>query len=215
MTLADKLSHAISGGICRIGQISIRPDGGGFILCHIDDESTDVSLLDTHRTSAAARKISTWAADGHYRFTKGELSLKGGWRLLLGSAAELREALDIFYPAAVGLWFAAENQDLQIQHLREKLNRQTGMYRFARNISDDGAQKLVQEVCGPANCCVKKILWKIDADTPLADSDAARFDGVVGDIDRKSAIPLLCREACNHFVAEARKASKAENDAKG
>jgi hypothetical protein len=28
------------------------------------------------------------------------------------------------------------------------------------------------------------------------------------------AIPLLCREACNHFVAECRKAAKAEFDAK-
>jgi hypothetical protein len=88
------------------------------------------------------------------------------------------------------------------------------MYRFARNLSDAGAQKLVKEVCGPGHCCVKNILWGLDATTPLEDSEASRFDGVVGDIERAQAIPLRCREACNHFVAEARKASKAEHDAK-
>jgi hypothetical protein len=60
---------------------------------------------------------------------------------------------------------------------------------------------------------VKKILWQIDETTPLEDSEASRYEGVVGDIDPGAAIPLLCREACNHFVAEARKASKAEADA--
>jgi sirohydrochlorin cobaltochelatase len=120
----------------------------------------------------------------------------------------LRQALDLFYPAAVGLWLAQEAGLLEAEHLRAKLARQTGMYRFTRDLSGARAQQLVREVCGPGNCCVKKILWQIDADTPLEDSEASRFDGVVGDVDRSGAIPLLCREACNHFVAEARKAVK-------
>ncbi len=98
-----------------------------------------------------------------------------------------------------------------MQHLRDKLDRQTGMYKFARNLSTEGAQRLVQEVCGPGNCCVKKILWQIDADTPLEDSKASRFPGHLGAAER--SIPLLCREACNHFVAECRKASKKEFEA--
>ncbi|WP_193211341.1 DR2241 family protein [Luteolibacter marinus] len=215
MKLAEQLSRAVSGGVRRIGQISIQPSGDGFTLRHIDDENADPALLETRDEAAAAREIATWADDGHYRFTKGELSLKRGWQLRLGSAAELHEALDAFYPAAAGLWFAKQADRLEVQHLRDKLNRQTGMYRFARNISDDGAQRLVREVCGPGHCCVKKILWQIDADTPLDDSEATRFDGVVGDINHAAAIPLLCREACNHFVAETRKAAKAEHEAAG
>ena len=214
MKLAERLSAAVADGIRRIGQIAIRPKDSGYTLCHIDDEDGDIALLEKFSGPVAARELSTWAEDGHYRFTKGELSLKRGWLLQLSSAEELRQALDHFYPASVGLWFAREDERLEIQHLRDKLNRQTGMYRFARNLSDAGAQRLVREVCGPANCCVKKILWQIDATTPLEDSDASRFDGVTGNIDRSQAIPLLCREACNHFVAEARKASKAEQDAK-
>jgi sirohydrochlorin cobaltochelatase len=214
MKLAERLSAAITGGIRRIGQIAILPQDAGYLLCHIDDETGDLSLLEKLEGSAAARDVSTWAEDGHYRFTKGELSLKRGWLLQLSSAEELRQALDHFYPAAAGLWFAQQDGRLEIEHLRDKLNRQTGMYRFARNLSNAGAQRLVREVCGPGHCCVKKILWQIDENTPLDDSEASRFDGVTGDIDRAKAIPLLCREACNHFVAEARKASKAEQDAK-
>lgn len=216
MTLAERLAQAVAGGIRRIGQVAILPGAAGsaYALCHIDDENGDLTLLDTCDGPAEARAISTWADDGHYRFTKGELSLKRGWLLRLSSAEELRQALDLFYPANVGLHFATVDGRLEIEHLRDKLNRQTGMYRFARNLSDAGAQALVKEVCGPGNCCVKKILWGLDADTPLEDSEASRFDGVVGDIDRTAAIPLRCREACNHFVAEARKASKAEFDRK-
>jgi sirohydrochlorin cobaltochelatase len=216
MTLAERLSQAVANGIRRIGQIAILPDtaGAAFALCHIDDEAGDLALLDSHDDPAAARTISTWADDGHYRFTKGELTLKRGWLLRLSSGDELRQALDLFYPANVGMHFAALDGRLEVEQLRDKLNRQTGMYRFARNLSDAGAQKLVKEVCGPGHCCVKNILWGLDATTPLEDSEASRFDGVVGDIERTQAIPLRCREACNHFVAEARKASKAEHDAK-
>lgn len=216
MKLAERLSQAIASGVRRIGQISIRRDvaGAAYALCHIDDEGIDPHALEIHNGAAAARDLSTWAEDGHYRFTKSELSLKRGWLLRLSSPEELRHALDLFYPAAVGLWFAEQDGRLEIEHLRDKLNRQTGMYRFARNLSNAGAERLVREVCGPGNSCARRILWQIDPDTPLEDSEASRFDGVVGDIDRKQAIPLLCREPCNHFVAEARKASKAENEAK-
>ena len=210
--ITQRLETALNEGIRQIGQIAIHLDtaGAAFALCHIDD-SNNIDSLEVHRSPSTARDISTWAADGHYRFTKGELSLKSGWLLLLANINELRQALDLFYPASLGLWLAENDGTLDVQNLREKLNRQTGMYKFAKNISDTGAQKLVREVCGPGNCCVKKILWKLDEQTPLDDSEATRFNGIVG--DTKNAIPLLCREACNHFVAEARKASKAEHEA--
>ncbi len=208
MKIAERLTQAVAGGVRQIGQVAILPQPAGYEIRHIEDEALPAAELETHEGADAARGISTWAADQHYRFTKGELSLLRGWRLLLSSSEELRQALDLFYPAAAGLWFAQADGLLEVEHLRGKLARQTGMYRFTRNLSDESAQELVREVCGPGNCCVKKILWRIDADTPLEDSEASRFDGVVGDIDRSHAIPLLCREACNHFVAEARKAVK-------
>lgn len=215
--IAEQLARAIDDGVRRIGQLAIVPDtaGAAYAVCHADDLEQlreDPSALEVHHDPEEARRLSTWAADGHYRFTKGELSLRGGWCLLLDGAESLRRTLDGFYPAAVGLWLAERGGGADPEHLRDKLNRQTGMYRFARNISNEGAQRLVREVCGPGNCCVKKILWQVDRETPLEDSEASRFPGFIG--EAAESIPLLCREACNHFVAECRKASKAEFEAK-
>ena len=84
------------------------------------------------------------------------------------------------------------------------------MYRYARTISDAGAQELVKTVCGPAHQCARRILWRIDDATPLEDSEASRYNGVPGDVPEVEAIPLLCREACNHMVAECRRVAKAE-----
>lgn len=213
--IAQRLAQAIADGFRQIGQIAIVPDpaGSGYSLCHVDDlGEMNASSLNVHHSPDAARDISTWAEDGHYRFTKGELSLRRGWKLVLADVSELRTALDLFYPAAIGLWLAHQDGRLTVQTLREKLDRQTGMYRFARNLSTPGAQRLVREVCGPGNCCVKKILWDIEPGVPLEPSDASRFPGYLD--TGTPAIPLLCREACNHFVAEARKASKAEFDAR-
>jgi hypothetical protein len=48
----------------------------------------------------------------------------------------------------------------------------------------------------------------------LDDNEASRYNGIPGMVPESEAIPLLCREACNHFVAECRKAAKAEFEQK-
>ncbi len=217
---ATQLGNLIKSGVHRMGEIEIKIDDSNnrFILHHFEDplilNDPTFGGLVVHEGPENARDISTYAEDGTYRFTKGQVNLKRGWVMLLRSAEELRLALDQFYPACVGLFLAQQGGTLEVEMLRDKLNRQTGMYRFARSISDAGAQKLVQEVCGPAHQCAKKILWKLDAQTPLEDSEASRFNGIPGNVPESKAIPLLCREACNHFVAECRKAAKAEFEAK-
>lgn len=205
-SLLKSLENALARGVNQIGQIRILQNP--YRLHHLDD--SDLDSLEVHTNPADAREISLYGPDGHYRFTKGELSLKQGWIFHLNSLDEVRQTLDNFYPASLGLWNALENNTLRVQNLRDKLNRQTGMYRHARNVSNEGAQELIQCLCGPANQCVKKILWQIDSDTPLADSEASRFNGVIGSTSPDQAIPLVCQEACNFFVSEARKKSKAE-----
>jgi 4Fe-4S iron-sulfur cluster binding domain/DR2241 stabilising domain len=220
MSTALKLKQLIRSGIHRIGELELQTDVYGFpyVICHHADVelSTEPAFggLDLHEGPTDARDLSTYAEDGTYRFTKGQTNLKRGWVMALQNEQDLRMALDQFYPACVGLFLAHQAGTLEIETLREKLNRQTGMYRFARTISDAGAQELVRQVCGPAHACAKKILWNIDDQTPLEDSDASRFNGIPGDLPASEAIPLLCREACNHFVAECRKAAKAEFEAK-
>jgi sirohydrochlorin cobaltochelatase len=212
---AQRLAQAVAAGIDTIGQIRIltgRPEAA-YGLCHLDDIARidDPSAnLERVTDPAESRRLSTYAADGTYRFTKGQLNLQGGWLMLLEDADALLAALDGFYPASVALWLAQQDGRLHVLTLRDKLARQTGMYRFAKNISDAGAQQLIQTVCGPSNQCVKHILWPISPDVPLEDSEASRFRGVLAGIDPARAIPMVCQEACNHFVAEARKVSKAE-----
>ncbi len=220
MPLASDLQQLVQSGVHRIGEIEILRDlhGSPFVICHWQDAQSAAAPgyggLERHTDPAAARDISTFAEDGAYRFAKGQVNLRRGWVMPLANAEDLRLALDHFYPAAVGIALARHRGALDIQHLRDKLERQTGMYRFARNISDAGAQRLVRTVCGPAHQCAKRILWQIDANTPLEDSEASRFNGIPGDLPEAEAIPLLCREACNHFVAECRKLSKQEFEAR-
>lgn len=217
MSIATELQKLLQSGVHRIGQLEIQTNAynEGFILSHFEDaellDTPDFGGLQAHEGPAAARDLATYAADGTYRFTKGQTNLKRGWVMVLQNVEELRQALDQFYPAGLGLFLALRNGTIESENLRDKLNRQTGMYRFARNISDAGAQRLIQEVCGPAHQCAKRILWKIDANTPLEDSEATRYDGIPGGLPDNEAIPLLCREACNHFVAECRRVAKDES----
>lgn len=220
MSTALELRNLIRSGYQQIGQILFQTDvyGYPYIICHHEDAelSTEPAFggLDQYEGPNAAREISTYAEDGTYRFTKGQTNLKRGWVVILDNEEDLRQAVDQFYPACLGLFLAQRDGTLDVQNLRDKLNRQTGMYRFARTVSDAGAQQLVQTICGPAHQCAKRILWKIDESTPLDDSEASRFNGIVGDLPASQAIPLLCREACNHFVAECRKVAKAEFEKK-
>jgi sirohydrochlorin cobaltochelatase len=219
-TLPEHLGLLVRSGARQIGQIEIQRDLCEFpyALHHMDDEdlATQPAFggLEHHRGPGDAREISTYADDGEYRFTKGKTNLKRGWIMTLDDEEELLRALDQFYPGCTALFLRHKEGALPIENLRDKLARQTGMYRYAGTISDAGAQKLIQKVCGPAHNCAKKILWKLDEGTPLQDSEASRFNGIPGGKTESEAIPLLCREACNHFVAECRKAAKAEFDAK-
>lgn len=220
MSIAFELRNLLRSGVHRMGELEIQSDiyGYPYVICHFLDAelSTEPAFggLDLHEGPDAARDLSTYAEDGSYRFAKGQTNLKRGWVMALESEEELRQALDQFYPAGVGLEIARRKGTLEVENLRDKLNRQTGMYRFARTISDAGAQELVRQVCGPAHQCARRILWKIDDSTPLVDSEASRYSGIPGELPENQAIPLLCREACNHFVAECRKAAKAEFEAK-
>ena len=217
MSIPQKIQQIIANGARQIGELSIQTDASidTYTLCHIQDRRTctkpNFGGLETYHGPNEARNISTYATDGSYRFAKAQTNLKRGWVIILKNERELRQALDLFYPAALGLFIAQKEDRIDVENLRDKLNRQTGMYRYARNISDAGAQKLAQEVCGPAHQCAKRILWQIDENTPLEDSEASRYNGIPGDTAEEKAIPLLCREACNHFVAECRRTSKAES----
>ena len=236
-TLASsyKLLHAISHGVHRIGEIEIETiDLNGdekqgdahaphpfkssdsnhrFRLSHSADVAhrgaADAPELSAYYGPAAAREIASYAEDGSYRFLKAQGNLRRGWLLLLDSVDDLRLALDQFYPASVGLWHAWQDGSLEIEHLRDKLQRQSGMYRCVRALSNETLQALVPRTCSSAVPCARRLLWQIDANTQLSPNPASNCRGLPDDVPERAAIPLLCREACNHFVAECLAAAKA------
>jgi len=195
---ASLLHHLTGLGGFTIGQILMTPiEGGRFELRHTDDAALSVGDLESFSDPLSARQIAHYNAAGEYRPLKGTPDLRTGWRLELNGAEALRTALDTFYPAALALWTAHRENRLRVLPLSETLDRQTGMYRYARTISPEGAEGLTQRRCREG--CSRKPLWADGADS------VPQEPGI---------LPLLCPEACSFFVAEARNVAKAEFEAK-
>jgi sirohydrochlorin cobaltochelatase len=220
MPIAEELAKLLHQGVRRIGELEFHAivSNESLVIFHWQDRERVGQAghggLKVYMGPSAARELSLFTADGHYRFAKGQQNLRRGWLMVLRDEEELRQAIDQFYPAGLGLFLAWQNGTLEVEHLRAKLARQTGMYRAARAISDPEAQRLVREVCGPDQHCAKRILWQIDGSTPLEDSEASRYNGISNDVPSAEAVPLLCREACNHLVAECRRVAVAARGSK-
>ncbi len=208
-SLTEKLGRWVAGGGRLIGQIAISSGGSGYTLHHVDDGGA-AEGLEVFSTPADARAVIRFDAGGEYRPLKSAPDLRRGWKLELGDAGELREALEYFYPASLGTWFANELEPIGAVPLREVLGRQTGMYRSANNLSDSGAMDLVRDTCSSASGCLKRVGWPLTGGQPIAslpESELGRGQGGDGEM------PMLCVEACNWLVAKARKASAAEFEA--
>ena len=208
------LSAWIASGARGIGQILIAENEGAFILCHREDAGRD-GLVGRHSPNDAL-EIAKFDDAGNYRPLKTAPNLRRGWRLELAEISALRQALDLFYPGRLAALFAWERNRLQPTALRATLGRQTGMYRVAANITDGESDKLVSRFCrsqGGAPGCLRTILWPRD-ETKARPSTRLPLDKFIAPGDQtgrgEQVIPLLCQEACNLLVAEARRVVKAE-----
>ena len=185
--LADWL---VRGGE-SIGQIAIAHVHEGWELRHVGDAGrTDLAL---HETAEAARHLANLDAAGNFRPLKTAPTLVRGWRLVLPDAAAVRRALDYFYPAMTGVWLSHTRGELAPVVLRDTLARQTGMYRVTQKLTDGEARALIDGFCAG---CLKHRLWEIAAPNP----ERPAFP--------KGSLPLLCHEACNLLVANAREVVK-------
>ena len=193
-------TSASSSATGRMPSLSTEPAFGG---------------LEVHQGPAGARDISTYAEDGTYRFTKGQVNLKRGWVMTLADEEELRQALDQFYPACVGLFLAWQEGTLESReparqaqppdrHVSLRPDRSAMPVR--RNSFRKSADPPTNARSGSFGRSTRKLRWRT----------ARRAGSTAYPATYRSpeAIPLLCREACNHFVAECRKAAKAEFEAK-
>ena len=196
--LTQALADWIAGGGREVGEIHIVPVVGGFVLYHRADASRG-DLLE-YVGAEAARDLAHFDDTGRFRPLKTAPNLRHGWKLCLAGLAELRRALDYFYPAMLGVWFSHQRGLLSPVPLRDTLARQTGMYAGTKKITDAQAQTMIGGFCRTDGGCLKQILWGIAPGVPVTSLPAEKFQPAVS----ADVLPLLCHEACNLLVAKAR-----------
>jgi sirohydrochlorin cobaltochelatase len=210
----EKALAAVLSENGRIGQLLIqRTSAGGFVVCHREDEPS--ARLEIFRRSGDALEIARYDDAGNYRPLKTAPNLRHGWRLELVDLAELRRALDYFYPGRLAMLAAWTENRMSTTSLRETLDRQSGMYRVAAKISDEQIDDVVGNFCKSDGGCLRTILWKRDAQgaIPSTKLPSQKFDPGHDQTGRgENTIPLLCQEACNLLVAQCRKIVKGETD---
>ena len=191
------LQSWLEAGGGQMGQVLVREIDGQFEVRNVADENVDSSELKAFSCASDAREVSKYAEDGEFRPLRAQSNLAQGWVLRLESPAALQMALDAIYPGALGMW--ASRDSLRITPLRDTLERQTGMYRYAHKISDEGANSIIAKRCEAT--CLRQILW------PLSSEDPAKTPNE----PRSNKIHLLCPDACNLLVADARKQARNEH----
>ena len=189
-----------------IGQISIETrEDGSFALTHREDAARDD--LTAYENAEEADHIARFDDGGNYRPLRTAPNLRHGWRLMLPDQRDVDLALNLFYPGRLAAFIAWDNGRLVTTPLRETLQRQTGMYRPAAKISDQEADQLVGNFCRSDGGCLRTIMWKRDRQgtSPSSLLPPEKFDPAHDQTGLgRPAIPLLCQEACNLLVAEAR-----------
>ena len=201
------LAQALAAGPWRIGELSVRP---GIEVRHCADAAQPAEGLTRYENPQDAAEIARYTDAGEYRPLKTAPNLRRGWRLHVADPAALRLALDLFYPGRLGAWVAWRAGRLQITDLRETLGRQSGMYRVTQKLTNVQADALVGRFCRTDGGCLRTILWKRDAagTQPSSELPSTKYDPRVAQAGGTDGIPLLCQEACNLLVAEARRVVK-------
>jgi sirohydrochlorin cobaltochelatase len=193
-----------------VGEVTVRRvNPNGYVIRHWKDDQQSHGTLAKHGDPTAALEIARYDANQEYRPLKGAPTLRRGWELRVPSVAQVLQALDYFYPSAFATWLAYNRGEVLPVDLRETLKRQTGMYRVTQRLSRPQAEGLAGGVCQSASGCLRTILWKIDGHIPRRYLPDSKFDPAADQLRRNhNVIPFLCAEACNLFVAEARKIVK-------
>jgi sirohydrochlorin cobaltochelatase len=200
------LGDWLAKGLRCIGQIAIEPgDDGTFVLRHREDRGRTELIVSQLADNAA--DLARFDDAGNYRPLKTAPTLRHGWELRLANLAALRLALDLFYPGRLAAFLAFERNELIATPLRATLERQTGMYRIAAQIGEEQADELVGRFCTSGGGCLRTILWRRDAagTVPSTGLPSTKFDPRHDQAGGAApVVPLLCQEACNLLVAEAR-----------
>jgi sirohydrochlorin cobaltochelatase len=201
ISLDDHLAEWLTHGGSRIGEIVIaKTAAGGFELRHADDAQASAATLAFFNHPLAARELAKFDEAGRFRPLKSAPTLRHGWRLELPDASAAREALDYFYPAAIGNWVRFSEGAAPPVPLRDTLNRQSGIYRITALLTDEQASAVVCQTCDLKRGCLRRIAWTLDGARPVAKVPAEKCD-----LAHPPEIwPLVCLEACHWLVSKAR-----------
>lgn len=209
--IQSEIATWLADAPCRIGQVHLHPlPGGGYRLGHERDRDVlenAPETLESLSDAFGARSITLSNSSGDYRPLKTSPDLKQGWRLDLDSLEDVHQALDLIYPGMLGAWARYRAGILRVTPLRETLERQTGMYKVARTVTDEDAQEMIGRCCSDT-ACLKTVLWPLTESQPFESLPVEKRrvdpeDGTPG-----SSLPMLCSEACCLVIAEARRVAK-------
>jgi 4Fe-4S iron-sulfur cluster binding domain/DR2241 stabilising domain len=202
--IRDELARVIKDGYNALGELEFAESSNGYLLYHSADRNS-LKEARLYHAIEDARQIAKYDSLGAYRPLKGAPNLPRGWLIQLSDIDGLQRALDFFYPGAIGSWLAVRVGTAHPICLRQTLNRQTGMYRVTRGLSTDQARNLVTEACRSDGGCLRTILWGIEENESPDFLPSSKSDPTVDQTgQRRAALPFVCLEACNLFVAAAR-----------
>ncbi|MEM7700138.1 MAG: DR2241 family protein, partial [Verrucomicrobiota bacterium] len=137
--------------------------------------------------------------EGNYRPLKTAPTLARGWMSRAERVDEFLSHLDAIYPGVFATWIAYDAGIHAPTPLRQTLDRQTGIYRFAGAITDQMANRIMRETC--ARGCIRQIAWPIDDTCAVSKLKGSR-----------RFIPSICTEACTFAVSETRRLAKEAYD---
>ena len=211
---ADTESHSVperdaalrEGMVTEWGQLRIEAtlaaDGTRrYEVRHVDEADADPQTLTAHDDPLDAREIAERDARDRYRPLKTAPTLAGGWRFPDLDWQGLARTVETFYPATVANWYREQTGQLDVDHWRDTVGRQSGIYGVVKTWDrGEGYDHVnwVAEACCDDSQCVKRREWQYDDETDL---DVDGGDG---------AFP--CREPCSVVVAAARKWTRLESE---
>jgi sirohydrochlorin cobaltochelatase len=185
----------------RFGEVLLsRRTTRDFQALHLRDRDVPIDQLNHLQSIPEVREMARYSPEGEYRPLKTAPSLKNGWVILESDAHSFYQMLDAIYPAAFAGTVKYFQGEIHPVSLRRTLGRQTGMYQFAKHVSDVDASLIMRETC--AKGCLRQISWSI--------SDNGPMNRVNPPNERE--IPILCTEACTFVVSEARRLSREAYD---
>lgn len=144
-------------------QILVERCGEGHSLRHIQDvdrKSEDLRPL-------TPEELAEWVIfddRGAFRPLKAAPTLRSGWICHAPQLSVLERALESIYPGAIADWVASVEDSPEITDFRTFTNRQTGMYRNAKNLSDLEAREVVNATCH-SDSCLKVRRWDLEGPT--------------------------------------------------